>query len=125
MWWNNVRGQEDCRRAQVLLESLDHDGGDTTLAPASNAGQLQPATQQEVDLLQEQNQCIDEPLDSYIRRTCVWCKRSGPGCHVDRSILEYLVRSPSIYLHAIQYSLRVNAKESVSFRTNLPEWANH
>ena len=119
LWWTDLRGENDCRRAKEQLESLSSDAQETP----SNAGQLQPATQQEVHVLHEQTQNLDEPLEFFIRRTCVWCKRSG-ACTVDRSILEFLSRSPSIFLHAIQYSLRLSAEDSVSFSTDLPDWAN-
>ncbi|GKY96110.1 hypothetical protein MPSEU_000571400 [Mayamaea pseudoterrestris] len=116
MWWNNPRGESGGRQAQILLEAMNR--ASTSVPSASHHT---PATQQEVEELNVHLQSSDEPLDDFIRRTCVWCKR-GQGSNTDRSVMEYMSRSPMIYLHALQYSMR-NADEVASFRTDFPAWA--
>ena len=89
-----------------------------------------PATAQEVYEVETADPWDEtkESLHEYIARTCIWCARCNDP------VLEYLVRSPGIWLHALQYTIRsdknkhgdnVNIRngESISFRTNLPEWA--
>jgi hypothetical protein len=80
-----------------------------------------PATQGEVDRIVETKRGHDESWDKYIRRTCVWCQRDSD------TTLELLVRSPGVWLHALQYSLETGdnrtADEMISFRTQLPDWS--
>ncbi len=81
-----------------------------------------PATEEEMCQLSQVQRNVDESAEDFIQRTCVWCARSRGG-EVNRTFLEFLVRSRGIWLHAIQYSM-VNAKgEPVSYRTNAaPDW---
>lgn len=37
---------------------------------------------------------VDEPLEDFVRRTCVWCARSRGQSVTERAALEFLVRSP-------------------------------
>jgi 23S rRNA-/tRNA-specific pseudouridylate synthase len=73
-----------------------------------------------------------ESLSDWVRRTCVWCNRLyGTNNHSAlsntdlndvierRAKLEFLVRSPGLWLHAFQY--KVNDR---SFRTEIPEWCH-
>ena len=98
-----------------------------------------PATDQEV---QDSLHCTNssrndgELLSDWITRTCVWCHRlhgtndsSEYSNNTDnllnhtvveqRAKLEFLVRSPGLWLHAYQY--KVNDK---SFRTEIPDWCH-
>lgn len=118
MWWNNPSGEEDCHQAQSILDNFD-----CVETTSSRSSFPCPAKQIEVDELNLISQCADEPLADFIQRTCVWCKRSR-GRSVDRTLLEYLSRSPSIHLHAIQYTVHnVKSNETLSFRTKLPTWS--
>jgi hypothetical protein len=76
-----------------------------------------PATQGEVDRVAETTRGVNESWDDYIRRTCVWCQRNND------TTLELLVRSPGVWLHALQYSLETADGEMISFRTQLPDWS--
>lgn len=135
LWYGDPRGQAACRRAQELLDSgITTVGGDGVSAegpqPANNqvssSGRVtsdEPATEAEVQ------RCVvglpprvgDEPLDDFLRRTCVWCARNQAG-RADRASLELLVRSPRIWLHALQYSV-VRNHQRIVFRTKLPDWS--
>lgn len=75
-----------------------------------------PATEDEIMSSYSQQRKQDESLLEYITRTCVWCARAG-GSTAERTILEFLVRSQGIWLHALQYKL-----DGVTYRTNVPQW---
>jgi hypothetical protein len=61
----------------------------------------------------------DESLLEYIKRTCVWCQRSKGD---DRSVLEFLIRSPGIWLHALQYQME-GPDGTICYRTKFPKWS--
>jgi 23S rRNA-/tRNA-specific pseudouridylate synthase len=103
-----------------------------------------PATELEI---QQTMQCNDatigdkekddsESILDVIQRTCVWCRRlygnastihskalvrDGNGNNSDivarQAKLEFLVRSPGLWLHAFQYKVKER-----SFRTKVPDW---
>ena len=93
-----------------------------------------PATESEVqDGVSTAVQENEESIHDFIERTCVWCKRCRSVPSEDRAVLEFVIRSPGIWLHALQYSFAINTalndgneddgKNIVkSFRTNLPDW---
>ena len=94
--------------------------GDTTSADAP-----QPASEREVADVAETTRSNGETLLDFIQKTCVWCARSKGE---DREVLEFLARSRGIYLHALQYSLKIDDDDgrgdrNLSYRTALPEWA--
>lgn len=79
-----------------------------------------PATLAEVAKLATDASSIDrekESLSDLIRRTCVWCARSNDPT------LEFLVRSPGIWLHALQYTVKTMDNKRHSFQTDVPKWA--
>jgi 23S rRNA-/tRNA-specific pseudouridylate synthase len=117
MWFGNEIGERQCRRAQAQLNALDKSKNHHLVTTDT------PATVGEIEKQNETIQEEQESLNSFIRRTCVWCNRGGGG-HVDRTVLEFLVRSPGIWLHALKYSLvKPESQERISFRTELPAWA--
>lgn len=71
-----------------------------------------PATEMEItDGISSSCQGTDESIHDFIKRTCVWCARSrrhenNDHDHsiLDRSVLEFVVRSSGIWLHALQYT---------------------
>jgi hypothetical protein len=85
-----------------------------------------PATQDEIDRLANVAQKEDEPAEEFIKRACVWCARCNGRNMVEHSMLEFLVRSQGIWLHALQYCIGQggNKGKSCNFRTGLPSWAN-
>lgn len=87
-----------------------------------------------------------ESILDFIEKTCVWCARcrgvddldvlnssaeskleSASTLHFRRTLMEYLVRSQGIWLHALQYSMKTNDEngrdKTLQYRTNLPSWA--
>lgn len=98
-----------------------------------------PATQQEINHLLSAagDRQSEESLEAFVRRSCVWCARAQGDSQPQqqqRALLEFLVRSPGIWLHALQY--RVGGLVSSSskddeekkvhtycFRTQAPQWS--
>ena len=62
-----------------------------------------------------------ESFLEYLKKSCVWCARSRGD--EDRTVLEFLVRSQGIWLHALQYSLKGLDGEQVCYSTPLPSWS--
>ena len=93
-----------------------------------------PATESEVrEGISTAIQGKEESIHAFIERTCVWCARCRSMPSTDRDILEFIIRSPGIWLHALQYSFPFRStsddgdmhdgkKLFKSFRTSLPEW---
>jgi len=95
--------------------------GTTVKRPKDATSTDIPATEDEILALQ-QNQSTDEKdasMQSFIKRTCVWCARAGGGSSVDRARMEFLVRSQSIWLHALRYRI-----DGVWYSVDLPEWGS-
>jgi len=156
IWYCNPDGKRACKIAQDRL-SVINNGGDlssntevdnslgenkiklridaenTERETKSSAIDV-PATEIEIQngistAVQEK----EESIHTFIERTCVWCARCRSVPSTDRAILEFIIRSQGIWLHALQYSFSINAalddgekcdgEEFVkSFRANLPEW---
>ncbi|KAL7540192.1 hypothetical protein ACHAXR_012316 [Thalassiosira sp. AJA248-18] len=119
----------------------------TRVAPENSTNADTPATDAEIyhaaaDRPREEGETI---LD-FIEKTCVWCARcrgvddlSASNDSVEseaenesavfrRTLMEYLVRSQGIWLHALQYSLKTKddhgQDKALRYRTNLPSWAS-
>jgi 23S rRNA-/tRNA-specific pseudouridylate synthase len=135
-WYYDPRGRAACQRAQGLLDSDNNhsSAGEGAAAMSSSSSSSlvtsdQPATEQEMEACAVLPARADgEPLDSFLRRTCVWCRRNASG-REDRSALELMVRSSGIWLHALQYSALLAQEGSsdsgkiVTYRTPLPGWS--
>jgi len=123
MWFNNPQGERASKYARSLMdaaENADKEAVSASKAMDSNLADelLQPASEKEVEgALEGVERRPNETLEDFIRRTCVWCERNE-RCQEDREVLEYLVRSPGIWLHALSYSVG-----DTSFSTELPEWS--
>jgi hypothetical protein len=133
MWFGSPQGEKVCGKAQEFLNAMDTASKEDMIrinAVEEDEGTKQeslvttdvPATSGEVQRMADTCRQEEEPFDDYVRRTCVWCARSG-GCEQDRSLLEFHVRSSGIWLHALQYTIRVEGGEKTSFRTDLPKWS--
>lgn len=132
MFYSNASGEQACleatekinineerkKRKQEQHSNPDASRGSTDVentAPKIIADT--PATEHEISSITTSQQRIpDETLLEYITRTCVWCTRAG-GNTAERAILEFLVRSQGIWLHALQYKL-----DGVTYQTDIPEW---
>jgi len=127
MFFENDAGRLACEQAKQKLGG--HDGDDKGKSQKDVLlNSDSPATQEEVHRATTDSKPWDEAketLNAYIERTCIWCARHN------NPILEYLVRSPGIWLHALQYTITNQAaskdkgegSEEHKFRTPLPEWA--
>jgi hypothetical protein len=113
MWFGNPEGERACCRAQLILDACNTGHRDQSLSVADA-----PATEDEVLTAIEQSRAPDESLEAFVERTCVWCARTRGMKVEERASLEFLVRSPGLWLHALQYTVN-----STSFRTDLPSWS--
>lgn len=158
MWYGNPDGRRACKVAQDRLNVVNNDGelvsNSTEVDKVLNENNNKklkidsekvecktitsaidvPATEAEIEKrISTAVQAEEEPIHAFIERTCVWCarQRSVPGA--DRAMLEFAIRSPGIWLHALQYSFPLNdaSKDGEtccgddiikSFRADLPEW---
>lgn len=114
MYFGNPEGGKFCMEAQSALnasvEKSTASGSDVALVTSDD-----PATDKEIDALSEAKKGDEEDLNDFIKRTCVWCMRANDPT------LEFLVRSPGIWLHALQYTVEIDGKVT-SFRTCLPSF---
>ena len=151
LWFGDEGGKRICSESREWLDLLDR-GIETAsdvdskvrVAPVNSTNADTPATDAEIyhaaaDRPREDGESI---LD-FIEKTCVWCARCrGADGFVDgssesklknesavfkRTLMEYLVRSQGIWLHALQYSLKTQDEtgqnSSHRYRTGLPSWA--
>jgi 23S rRNA-/tRNA-specific pseudouridylate synthase len=152
LWFGNPGGHRASERAKEILNSLntsneqeinrlthgqeavghEQHGSPTTCDSVEKPTLFQaldvPATEAEIqDGISQAVRQESEPVHEFIKRTCVWCARSRQtvsegGREEDRTSLEFLTRSPGIWLHALQYSFGLEGKTMV-FRSALPSWA--
>ena len=124
IFFGNPEGEKVCRRAQQRLDDSSKErsrvvGSGEKGSEADSEVALvtsdEPATSNEVKTLIRTERGENEELSDFIVRTCVWCKRQNDP------ILEYLVRSPGLWLHALRYTVCID-KVRHSFRTSLPDW---
>jgi hypothetical protein len=157
MWYGNPSGRHAAQIAQQRLDGIHQvipkqaETEQVCQATSSSTTVLsldKPATEAEVQSnISPSVQRTTESKDAFIRRTCVWCarmRRHQPQIdhaeQEDRIMWEFLIRSPGIWLHALQYSFLASNKsvqkynddngsrlESIqqeyqSFRVPLPAW---
>jgi 23S rRNA-/tRNA-specific pseudouridylate synthase len=130
MWYGNADGQRVCQVARERLETIDQDNkadiersriGKVPVAPVASTIS-EPATEKEIQAgVSEAVRQETESIHDFIRRTCVWCARQQAG-GINRDMLEFLIRSPGIWLHALKYSFTVSDGRSVSYRAPFPSW---
>lgn len=161
IWYKNSNGQECCDIAQNRLNIINSntvlDSNEevceivtdtpsivdepiskkiatiTTKSTTQTSAIDVPATEIEVnESVHTSKQEKEESIHEFIERTCVWCARTRAARSEDRAVLEFVIRSPGIWLHALQYSFPANGLSSnddskdenkiVNFRTKLPSW---
>jgi 23S rRNA-/tRNA-specific pseudouridylate synthase len=133
IWFGSPQGEKVSGKAQELLDAMDTASKEDIVriqGVEEDEGTKQqtrvttdvPATAGEVQRMADMCRQEEEPFDDYVRRTCVWCARSN-GSEQDRTLLEFQVRSTGIWLHALQYTIRVEGGEKTSFRTDPPKWS--
>jgi hypothetical protein len=121
LWFGNPAGERACEKAHktfdIANENNASENDETTRG--SNQSRVTPDkfTEQEVQRMADADpQREGESMHEFIQRTCVLCARMK-GHEEERAHLEFLVRSPGLWLHALQYTVN-----GVSFRTELPQW---
>lgn len=143
-------GRSDYGTATAREESNGTSGA--RIAPENSTISDVPATEAEIyHAAANRSRADGESILEFIEKTCVWCARCRgvaeighwDKCHgeVDeeklrqeqqsavfrRTLMEYLVRSQGIWLHALQYSLKTmdeqGREKTLRYRTRLPFWA--
>lgn len=127
IWYGNAQGKEACRIAQERLDAIAATNRVSETTGGSSTATIDvPATEDEImtgvvaAVRQEQ-----EDIHEFIKRTCVWCARSRNTIgDTPRDLLEFLVRSPGIWLHAFQYKFEDSHDGAPHhFRSPIPKWA--
>lgn len=140
IWYNNPEGEAACAKARDLLDS-SHEGEDDKNGDGQNDNNNDtklehknlsdtPASVKEIESVTKMEaQGDEEPTEDFIQRTCVWCARCKGRDVVETNMLEFLVRSRGIWLHALKYCIGQGEGEGDgsgtkfrSFRTELPPW---
>eukprot|EP00934_Nitzschia_sp_Nitz4_P006597 Nitzschia sp. Nitz4//scaffold189_size62959//41492//43147//NITZ4_006313-RA/size62959-processed-gene-0.24-mRNA-1//1//CDS//3329539911//6587//frame0 len=127
IWYGNAQGQVASRVAQERLDAMA--AAPSTSAETSEVATATidvPATEDEIEKVSNTFQGKEESIHEFIRRTCVWCARSNRQCEgtTSRDTLEFLIRSPGIWLHALQYKFDNASGDDQVFRAPMPTWAN-
>ncbi|KAL3815687.1 hypothetical protein ACHAXA_004867 [Cyclostephanos tholiformis] len=150
LWFGDEEGKRICSESREWLNLLDR-GIETTsdgdvkvpaaLVNSTNADT--PASDAEIYHAAANRPREDgESILDFIEKTCVWCARCrGTDGFFDnssesklknesavfrRTLMEYLVRSQGIWLHALQYSFKTHDEtgqdRTLRYRTQLPSW---
>lgn len=140
LWFGDEEGQKSFRNSRQWLDRLDK--GSSSELTISNV----PATEEEIyQVVANKSRADGESIEDFIKKTCVWCarcrgvdaihnlegsaeevKRKTEVAVFQRTLMEYLVRSQGIWLHALQYSLNINDEKGqrvVKYTTEFPSWA--
>ena len=134
IWYGNPTGQAACAKARGILNKTITTESNTASTMKHKSVSYEPVSEQEIEqgshLPKQQN---EESVDAFIQRTCVWCARYKGRDVVENNMLEFLVRSRGIWLHALKYCIgqigqgeddgRSTNKRMCSFQTELPSWA--
>lgn len=129
MYFDNKNGMELCQIAQRRMNQLDdsytksnnNNSATVTTRPANAISTDIPASEEEIETLNTVNREDCESFLEYLKKTCVWCARNKGE---DRTLLEFLVRSPGLWLHSYQYSLKGPNGKQICYSTEVPEWCN-
>ena len=147
MWFGDDTGKEAYNTSREWLDRLDRGSGTgdaRKLAPDNSTNADTPATEAELYHAAANRQRLEgETMFDFIASTCVWCQRcrgvddmnsssvmskeENDTAIFQRTLMEYLVRSQGIFLHALQYNLKTvkedEGEETLRYRTKLPPWA--
>ena len=139
LWFGDDDGKKICAKSREWLDLLDRGEGANGDVNSTNADT--PATDSEIYHAEANRPREDgESILDFIKKTCVWCARcqgvnrlrdpttvQNDSAIFQRTLVEYLVRSQGIWLHALQYSLKTLEEKgeisSLTYRTSVPIWA--
>jgi len=121
IFFGDNRASDLCQKAREKMSKIDDSvvGIDQLDRPNNALSTDKPASVAEVKIISDKERCEGESLLNFIKRSCVWCERSKGE---DRNVLEFLVRSPGIWLHALQYSL-MGTNGQLTYKTDIPAWS--
>lgn len=147
LWCGDAASKDACENARQWLDQLDNTASGFK-APAQSTLTDTPATNAEIyHVVANKRRECGETLRDFIEKTCVWCARckgvialsnnnhgeeeSKHQIHqavMNRTLMEFFVRSHGIWLHALQYRLTSTCEDGpnkyISYRTQLPIWTN-
>jgi 23S rRNA-/tRNA-specific pseudouridylate synthase len=133
IWYDNPAGLRACQHSQACLDAAEgaappenQGTNDAAAAPPTKSLVTSdvPATQEETDRMALLPSCRqEESMSEFIQRTCVWCARGAGQSPTERAHLEWGVRSPGIWLHALHYQVVLDSGKTASFRTEAPAWS--
>ncbi|KAL9179442.1 hypothetical protein ACHAXT_008732 [Thalassiosira profunda] len=146
LWFGDEEGKDICKKSREWLDRLDRGTRSMAVAPKNSTNADTPATEAEVyHAAANRPREEGESILDFIEKTCVWCARCRGVDDLDssknslqskaeneaavfrRTLMEYLVRSQGIWLHALQYSLAATDEsgrsKTMRYRTKLPSWA--
>jgi 23S rRNA-/tRNA-specific pseudouridylate synthase len=127
LWYGDDKGKLACQEAASILEGLNVAAAAVNGTPGATENRSEvatisdtPATEAEIEQLAQVTRGENEPLEEFYQKTCVWCARSAG---TDRTMLELLVRSRGIWLHALKYRMMDSKGTELCYRTNVPSWS--
>lgn len=129
MFYANEKGLELCQKAQQKMDHLDKTFAESNkknctpvAARPTNAISTDiPASEEEIEQVNMLKREDCTSFLEYLKKSCVWCARNRGE---DRTMLEFLVRSPGLWLHSYQYSLKGPNGKQMCHSTSLPDWCN-
>jgi hypothetical protein len=132
LWYGDENRKKACEEASLILRGLQPSVARTTADCLSLVSDT-PAAEEEIAALAKIQREESDDQNTFIRKTCVWCARSGANSNgnetemlqriSDRDMLEFLIRSQGIWLHALRYKLTDSqSRRVIDFCTQIPPW---
>lgn len=125
LWFGNPDGARACSVVQSVLKESDESGLDSSSTVDGSECLVTadvPATEKEVQTMTIQTTPRGEleTISDFMQRCCVWCARNKGRSVEERAMLEFAMRSPGLWLHALQYKVKKDC-----FRTEIPSWSRY
>ena len=120
MHFGDPLAKEMCEKAQEIIKTYNSNSSNPSRSVDITTTDT-PASEKEIIKVGVgvHKQKENESLLQFITRTCVWCNRNKGE---DRTVLEFLIRSQGIWLHALQYQME-GPEGTICYRTDFPEWS--
>lgn len=131
LWFSNQEGKKAALMAQNRLSLIEgnndiHSSSASTFSAAIDVPVTKDEIYKSVSITSQEG---NESVKDFVRRTCVWCARSRAVGSEDRVVLEFMIRSPGIWLHALRYSFSLSMENTddtsrviKTFCAPLPAW---
>eukprot|EP00978_Attheya_sp_CCMP212_P029478 scaffold104846_cov58-Attheya_sp.AAC.1 len=125
IWFGDEKGERLYKESRIKLDNDEKSSASHVVVvrphPDNATTTDVPATEEEVLNAANCPRIEGESLLDFIKKTCVWCARSKSE---DCTMLEFLVRSRGIWLHALQYCIRGVDGQQKCYRTDSPAWSH-